>query len=106
MRNLPDIINNLVAGPGVQDIVRLAETYVRSGHDPEALFSMTAGLVCRDDASEMHAYKLQQAAYEEYAACREPHKWVHAVSAVKQCAVAVSMKPQRFYPQFLEKLAA
>jgi len=104
--DLPVAINELVAFDGVRDATRLAEAYMKAGHDPEALFHLTTRLVCREDASEMHAYKLQQAAYEEYQVCREPLRWVHTVSAVKQCAVAAPTKPQRFYPEIVQRLAA
>ncbi len=98
------VINELVASSEVRDIVRLAESYVKAGHDTDALFRLTAGLVCREDASEMHGYKLQQAAYEEYQACREPLRWVHAVAAVKQAAVNAPTKPHQVYPQIAAHL--
>ena len=104
--DLPVAINELVAKDGVREAVRLAESYVRAGHDTEALFALTARLVCREDASEMHAYKLQQAAYEEYRACRAPHNWVHAVAAVKQAAVAAPTGPHRVWPEIAQRLAA
>jgi len=104
--NLPVAINNLVAPDGVREAVRLAESYVRAGHDTEALFRLTTRLVCREDASEMHAYKLQQAAWDEHRACRAPHNWVHAVSAVKQAAVAAPTGPHRVWPDIVQRLAA
>ena len=97
--NLEVGISELVAPDAVRDVVRLAESYVKAGYDTDALFRLSAGLVCREDASEMHGYKLQQAAYEEYHACREPLRWVHAVSAVKQAAVNAPTKPHQVYPQ-------
>jgi hypothetical protein len=96
---LPVAINDLVAPDGVREAVRLAESYVKAGHDTDPLFRLTARLVCREDASEMHGYKLQQAAFEEYQACRAPLRWVHAVAAVKQAAVNASTKPYQVYPQ-------
>ena len=104
--NLPVAINELVAPDGVREAVRLAESYVRAGYDTDALFALTARLVCREDASEMHAYKLQQAAWEEYHACRAPLNWVHAVSAVKQVAVAAPTGPHRVWPEIAQRLAA
>jgi hypothetical protein len=97
--DLPVAINDLIAPDGVREAVRLAESYVKAGHDTDALFRLTARLVCREDASEMHGYKLQQAAFEEYQACRAPLRWVHAVAAVKQAAVNASTKPYQVYPQ-------
>ncbi|MBN34659.1 MAG: hypothetical protein CMM46_07755 [Rhodospirillaceae bacterium] len=104
--NLPVAINLLVATDSVRDVVRLAEFYVKAGHDVDDLLRLTTRLICREDASEMHAYKLQQAAFEEYQVCRDPLNWVHAVSAVKQCAVAAPTLPQRFYPEIVQRLAA
>lgn len=99
-------INLTVADQDVRDIARLAEAYAKAGFDPEALFGLTARLVCREDVSEMHAYKMQQAAYEEYRACRETLRWVHLVSAVKQAAVVVPLSPCRVYPRAAAVLAA
>ena len=104
--NLPVAINELIAFDAVHDVTRLAEAYMKAGHDPERLFGLTTTLVSREDASEMHAYKLQQAAWEEYQVCREPWRWVHAVAAVKQCAVVVPTKPRRVYPEIVQRLAA
>ncbi len=47
----------------------------------------------------MHAYKLQQAAYEEYHATREPYRWVHLVSAAKHAACVVQIQPKSVYPR-------
>lgn len=104
--NLPGPITDLVAPEGVRQAVRLAETYMRAGHDPEALFALTTRLVCREDASEMHAYKLQQVAWEEFHACRSPLNWVHAVAAVKQAGVAAPTGPHRVWPDIAPLLAA
>jgi hypothetical protein len=102
--DLPVAINDLVAQDEVRHVVRLAESYVKAGHDAEALFALTARLVCREDASEMHGYKLQQAAYEEFHACRAPLNWVHAVAAVKQAAVNAPTKPHQVYPKLAARL--
>jgi len=102
--DLPVAINDLVAPDGVREVVRLAEGYLKAGHDAEALFRLTARLVCREDASEMHGYKLQQAAFEEFHACRAPLNWVHAVAAVKQAAVNASTRPHQVWPQIAAQL--
>ena len=104
--NLPVAINNLVAPDEVREAVRMAESYVKAGYDVDALFRLSARLVCREDASEMHGYKLQQASFEEYAVCNPSLRWVHAVAAVKQAAVNAPTKPHRFYPQIAARLAA
>jgi len=102
--NLPVAINDLVAPEGVREAVGLAEGYLKAGHDPEALFALAARLVCREDASEMHAYKLQQAAYEEFHVCRAPLNWVHAAAAIKQAAVNATTKPLQVWPQIAAQL--
>ena len=104
--DLPVPINELVAQDAVREAVRLARTYVVADHGIDELFTLTTRLVCREDASEMHGYKFQQTALEEYRACRRPMNWVHAVSAVKQCAVTAPANPKRFYPEFARRRAA
>ena len=59
---------------------------------------MIGRLTCHDDVSEMHAYKMQQAAFEEYNTTREPHRWMHLVSAAKHAACVVEMVPKTVYP--------
>ncbi len=104
--DLPVPINELVAQDAVGEAVRLARTYVKAGHDADGLFALATRLACREDASEMHGYKIQQAALEEYRACRRPQNWVHAVAALKQCAVTAPSRPKRFYPEFVRRMAA
>ena len=99
-------INELVAQDAVRDVVNLARAYVQAGYDASDLFTLATRLACREDASEMHGYKIQQAALEEYRNCRAPLNWVHAVAAVKQCAVTAPVMPKRFYPQYASRLAA
>ena len=45
--NLEVGISELVAPDAVRDVVRLAESYVKAGYDTDALFRLSAGLVCR-----------------------------------------------------------
>ena len=45
--------------------------------------SAWASWFCRDDFSEMHAFKHLQAAVEEYGSTREQLRWVHLVSVAK-----------------------
>ena len=88
-----------VAFDGVRDATRLAEAYMKAGHDPEALFHLTTRLVCREDASEMHAYKLQQAAWEEYHAVPPAFRWVHLMAAARHAACVVNMLPKTVWPR-------
>ena len=92
-------IADLITPASVQDTIALAQQYAARGYDPERFFARMAELACRDDQSEMHAYKLQQATYEEYHATREPHRWVHLVSAAKHVAGIAPLRPQTVYPR-------
>ena len=65
LRELTVSIEKVRLSESVRIPIELAYTYIKKGYDPEALFELTATLVCRDDQPEMHAYKLQQASYEE-----------------------------------------
>jgi hypothetical protein len=58
-----------------------------------------AELVSHDEATEMHAYKMQQAAFEEFHATRAPYRWVHMVAAARHLATVYRMLPQEIYPQ-------
>lgn len=92
-------IADVVAAPSVRETVVLAEQYVALGYAPAPFFDLMAELVCRDDMSEMHAYKLQQAAFEEFHATREPYRGVHIVSAAKHAATVTQMRPQTVFTQ-------
>ena len=60
----------------------------------------------REDYSEMHAYKLQQAAHEEYLATRREFRWVHLVSAARHAASVVRLEPKPVYRRAEELMAA
>jgi hypothetical protein len=83
----------------VRETMALAEGYARAGHDPAPFFALMAELVSRDEASEMHAYKMQQAAFEEFHATRAPYRWVHMVAAARHLATVYAMLPQEIYPR-------
>ncbi len=99
-------IADLVAPQALAHTIALAQQYAQAGHDPDPFFALMADLVCHDDQSEMHAYKMQQAAYEEYQATRDPFRWVHIVSAARHLAVIMQMRPRTVYPQALKLLPA
>ena len=105
LRELTVSIEKVRLSESVRIPIELAYTYIKKGYDPEALFELTATLVCRDDQSEMHAYKLQQASYEEYHHCLEAHRWVHLVSAVKHVACVTQIRPQEVHTRISEALA-
>ena len=106
LRTLTGSIADLVAPPSVAETVALASQYAELGYDAAPFFDLMAELVCRDDQSEMHAYKLQQAAFEEYHATREPLRRVHMVAAAKHLAGIVQLRPQTVYPRALAVLGA
>ena len=92
-------VEDLREAPEVRETMALAAGYARAGHDPAPFFALMAELVSRDEASEMHAYKMQQAAFEEYHATRAPYRWVHMVAAARHLATVYPMLPQEIYPQ-------
>ncbi len=72
----------------VKQAAAMAQQYANYGYDPEALVTMLGKIVCRDNFSEMHAYKHHQATYEEFYQTRPSLRWIHLVSAVQ--AVSIS----------------
>ena len=76
-------VEQLYCGEEVKKTLALAQAYADAGHDPGALFQRLGELVCRDDSSEMHAFKHLQAVREEYEHTREPCRRAHLVSAAK-----------------------
>lgn len=99
-------ISELVLPDSARTPLALARRYIEKGYDPEALFRLTAALVCQDDQSEMHAYKLQHATYEEYHRSLETHRWVHLVSAVKHVTCVVPIRPQDVHQRATQQLAS
>ena len=93
-------VRDAVAEANARAPVTIAVANAGTG-DAAPFFDLMAELVCRDDQSEMHAYKLQQAAYEEYYATREPLRRVHMVAAAKHMAGIAQLRPQTVYPQTL-----
>jgi len=99
LRNLEGSIAELRAPETIFHITNIAGCYLESGHDPMVLFEFLASDVCRDDQSEMHAYKMQQAAYEEYGNTREAFRDVHLLAAVKHAATVARLGPRTVYPE-------
>jgi hypothetical protein len=87
-------VNEIYVGKPVRQISALAQQYSELGYDPAAFFERIAQLVCRDDYSEMHAYKMLQAAREEYYATREDFRWVHLVSAARHVGSVIGLEPK------------
>ena len=90
-------VNEIYVSNEVRDMLTLAQQYDELDYDPEVFFGRMAELTCRDDYSEMHAYKLHQAAYEEYLATRRELRWVHLVSAARHVASVVRLEPKPVY---------
>ena len=51
--------------------MHLAYAYTARGYDPDTAFDLFAEMVSQEDVTEMHAYKLQVSAREEYFHTRE-----------------------------------
>ncbi len=90
-------VNEIYVSDEVRDMLTLAQQYAELDYDPEPFFRRMAEFACRDDYSEMHAYKLQQAAHEEYLATRREFRWVHLVSAARHAASVVRLEPKPVY---------
>ena len=68
-------------------LVAMAHRYAESGHDPGALFTLLGKIVCRDESTEMHAYKHHQAIYEEFHDTRPSLRGVHLAAAAQGAAL-------------------
>ncbi|HUC08907.1 MAG TPA: hypothetical protein VL985_00630 [Stellaceae bacterium] len=93
------------AVPEVRATVNLAQQYVNSGYDAQALIARLAEIVCHDNFTEMHAFKHHQAIVEEFYATREPWRWMHLVSGVQAAAISFG-KNMSIYEEALELLHA
>lgn len=98
--------NEFFLPEAARTVMALAERHEAMGHDAELLFARLARLTATDDASEMHAYKLQQATYEEYHATRAPYRWVHLASAAKHALCCYAFRPHAVYDRARPLLAA
>ena len=106
LSTLSGSIAELVAPKSVLNTASLARQYVGLGYDPAVFFDLMAEQVCRDDQSEMHAYKMQQAAYEEFYATREELRGAHLVAAAKHAATVARLNPKTVYPRARALIAA
>ena len=83
-----------------REIVRtigLARQYAEKRYDPLAFFNRMAELICRDDFTELHSIKHNQALFEEFYATREPYRWEHLVAAAKSAAIIYTGREQSIY---------
>src|SRR5262245_24048773 len=72
----------------VKQAAALAQQYADQQYDPEALFTMLGKIACRDNFTEMHAFKHHQATWEEFHATRPSLRWRHLVAAVQAAAIS------------------
>ena len=97
-------VERLHCGPKVRETMALAQVYAERKFDAGRFFQRMGEVVCRDDFSEMHAFKHLQSAKEEYQAMRTPLGWAHIVSSAKM-AWCTYGHAQDVYQQATEHLA-
>lgn len=72
----------------VKQAAALAQQYADSAYAPEPLITLLGKIACRDNFTEMHAFKHHQATYEEFYATRPSLRWRHLVAAVQAAAIS------------------
>ena len=81
-------VTQVVAGDQIREIQTLAQAYVEAGYDSSALQRRMSEIVCRDDFTEMHAFKFQAVAAEERTSVPEPYRWAYLVAAAREAGVS------------------
>ena len=66
----------------------MAQQYANCGYAHEPLITTLGKIACRDNFTEMHAYKHHQATYEEFYATRPSLRWHRLVAAVQAAAIS------------------
>jgi hypothetical protein len=72
----------------VKQAAALAQQYADRGYAAESLIALIGKIACRDNFTEMHAFKHHQATYEEFHATRPSLRWRHLVAAVQAAAIS------------------
>ena len=72
----------------VKHAAALAQQYADNDYAPGPLIDVLAKIACRDNFTEMHAFKHHQATYEEFYATRPSLRWRHLVAAVQASAIS------------------
>jgi hypothetical protein len=72
----------------VKHAAAMAQQYANYDYDPEVLVARLGKIACRDNFTEMHAFKHHQATYEEFYSTRPSLRWRHLVSAVQAAAIS------------------
>ena len=81
-------VTQVVAGDQIREIQTLAQAYVEAGFDSAALQRRMSEIVCRDDFTEMHAFKFQAVAAEERDSVPEPYRWAYLVASAREAAIS------------------
>ncbi|HEX2171081.1 MAG TPA: hypothetical protein VHL09_01375 [Dehalococcoidia bacterium] len=89
-------IGQLRVVPEVQETVALTRQYADLNYDPRALIVRLGEVCCRDNFTEMHAYKHHQACVEEFENSRPEWRWLHLVSAARAAAISHGKKQDVF----------
>jgi hypothetical protein len=76
------------AVPEVKITINLAQQYADLRYDPELFMRRLGEIVCRDNFTEMHAYKHHQAIVEEFHSTRDPGRWLHLVAGAQAAAIS------------------
>ena len=97
--------NSMTAPREITRTIGLARLYAEKRYDPLAFFNRMAELICRDDFTELHSIKHNQALFEEFYATREPYRWEHLVAAAKSAAIICVGKEQTIYDRTRELLS-
>jgi hypothetical protein len=72
----------------VKQAAVLAQRYADCGYSPETLITALGKIACRDNFTEMHAFKHHQATYEEFHTTRPTLRYRHLVAAVQAAAIS------------------
>ncbi len=72
----------------VKQAAALGQQYANANYDPGALITLLGKIACRDNFTEMHAFKHHQATYEEFHTTRPSLRWRHLVAAVQAAAIS------------------
>ena len=81
-------IEEAIAANDVDEAATLTAKYGELEHEPQAVITRLTEIVCRDNATEMHALKHHQATVEEFQTTRPPFRCRHLVAAAKAAAIS------------------
>ena len=76
------------AVPEVKITINLATQYMSLGYSAQKMMTRLGTIVCRDNFTEMHAYKHHQAIVEEYHATRAPWRDLHVIAGAQAAAIS------------------